>query len=126
MTWPAISNQKRSYAPDPKPPRRKKNAKVMKALHLKGVICVLCGEPGTLHHVLPRSQGGDDIEANLLGLCGDGVAGCHGLIEANDEKTRIDLGLYIMLDRLDTYDYILEKLGREQGLSWLQRRLFIV
>lgn len=33
-----------------------------------------------LHHIVPRSQGGDDYADNLVPLCGD----CHRLIHARD------------------------------------------
>lgn len=44
--------------------------------------------PVSRHHRLPRGAGGtSDAEtnslANLLLLCGDGVAGCHGFVESN-------------------------------------------
>lgn len=37
-------------------------------------VCVLCGAPAThVDHVVPKSQGGADDEANLRALC----RGCH-------------------------------------------------
>lgn len=116
---------KRSYTPDPKPAKRVKNPKVMKSLHVRGVICVLCGKPGSLHHVYPRSQGGDDVPENLLGLCGTGTTGHHGLIENGDESARSLLGLYLALERTDTIFYITDKLGTEEGMEWLRNRLLM-
>ncbi len=49
--------------------------------------CRLCGKrPVTFHHVVPKGAPyfGDDTESNVVGLCGDGVRGCHGAIEARD------------------------------------------
>lgn len=45
--------------------------------------CRVCGlaPPNNLHHLVPRSLGGDDTFDNLVPLCGSGTHGCHGLIE---------------------------------------------
>jgi len=58
--------------PDPRPSKRVKNPKAMKDMHKRGGVCALnCNvTPVSLHHVLSRSQGGDDTEANLIFLCG--------------------------------------------------------
>jgi hypothetical protein len=112
---------KRSYAPDPKPTKRVKDKKVMKQMHTRGVICVLCGKPGSIHHVYDRS----DVPENLVGLCGSGTTGHHGLITAENELTRRRLGEYIMLERTDIAFYIIGKLGEEGGREWLRRRLLV-
>lgn len=104
---------------------RVRDALLMKRLHKRGVICVLCGYPGTLHHVYPRGQGGDDVEANFVGLCGDGTTGHHGLIEDRDTDARLNLGEYIAMERDDTIDYLVGKLGAEEAKEWLRRRFFI-
>lgn len=112
--------------PDWKPPKRIRDASLMRRIHLRGgVICVLCGNRGTLHHVYPRGQGGDDVERNLIGLCGDGVTGHHGLIEDGDVAARIELGDYILGERRDIIGYMQDKLGSERGLEWLRQRLFM-
>lgn len=104
---------------------RIRDALLMKRLHLRGVICVLCGEPASLHHVYPRGQGGDDLEANLVGLCGHGTAGHHGLIEDGDLTTRADLGEWILEQREDTIEYMIGKLGDPEGREWMRQRFFI-
>jgi hypothetical protein len=47
--------------------------------------CRVCGEHAvwaiSYHHLVPRSLGGDDVEDNLIPLCGDGTTGCHGKLE---------------------------------------------
>jgi 5-methylcytosine-specific restriction endonuclease McrA len=46
-----------------------------------GHPCRLCRSwalPAGLHHIVPRSLGGDDVAANLVLLCGTGTTGCHG------------------------------------------------
>lgn len=60
----------------------------LRALKLTG--CRLCGRGPylcTLHHIVPRSLGGDDVADNLVALCGDGTRGCHGLAEAREGET---------------------------------------
>jgi hypothetical protein len=107
--------------PDPKPTKRVKDKKVMKRMHTRGVICVLCGKPGSIHHVYDRS----DVPENLVGLCGSGTTGHHGYITGEDEQTRRELGEYILLNRDDIIFYVIGKLGEEAGKEWLLRRLFL-
>lgn len=50
-----------------------------------------CGDdwiahPLNRHHLIPRGHG-DDIDANIIPLCGSGTSGCHGLVEAHDPAT---------------------------------------
>lgn len=47
--------------------------------------CETCGRQDAhgVHHRQPRSAGGTWHPANLLDLCGDGVRGCHGAVEAH-------------------------------------------
>lgn len=121
-----MSSGKKSYAPDPRPTKRKKDKKVMADLHAKGVFCVLCDEPGSLHHLLSRgARSGDDVAANLIPLCGHGSAGHHGLYHNSDERTRRDLGAYVLMERPDTLDYVYTKMGEEAGAEWLRTHLFI-
>jgi hypothetical protein len=76
--------------------------------------CRVCGATSgiTLHHVISRSQLGDDVEFNLVPLCGSGVTGCHGRIEAGDKKTRCALRQSLTLDEL-AYVY------GKKGPTWL-------
>jgi len=51
--------------------------------------CRVCGRafgliPINAHHLIPRSLGGVWTESNIVGLCGSGTTGCHGLVEARD------------------------------------------
>jgi hypothetical protein len=51
---------------------------------------------GSIHHRQPRGMGGSKASGvhrptNLLAVCGSGITGCHGHIEANREKS-YDLG----------------------------------
>ena len=52
--------------------------------------CRRCGKRvswtgGSLSHLLPKSKGGVWADFCLETLCGDGVRGCHGWVEANPE-----------------------------------------
>jgi hypothetical protein len=106
---------KRSYTPDPKPAKRVKNPKLMKSLHVRGVICVLCGKPGSLHHVYPRGQGGDDVPENLVGLCqGPGTTGCHDKIHSHNRVAMMALRRELNEGQLG---YIIQYKGR----AWLDR-----
>jgi hypothetical protein len=70
---------------DPKPPRRVKAtlAEWKRIREDKLGPCRVCGShPTSLHHILPKSLGGDDIADNCAPLCGTGTTGCHGRIEA--------------------------------------------
>ena len=48
--------------------------------------CRVCQTPfkPTLHHIVSKSLGGDDVADNLVPLCGSGTTGCHGLVEARE------------------------------------------
>lgn len=88
--------------------------------------CAVCGETSRLsiHHVLPRSQMGDDVWGNLVCLCGDGVTGCHGDVEHYRNGARRILGMHILSERRDTVDYLAMKLGTaDRALYWIETRL---
>lgn len=65
--------------PDPRPAKRVRDPDLMRRLHLErfGEPCERCeARPGTqLHHIVLRSQGGDDVAENLAWLCWH----CHHL-----------------------------------------------
>jgi hypothetical protein len=90
-------------------------------------MCVLdelgdCESSFSLHHIHRHPR--DDVRANLVMLCGDGVSGHHGLITDEDETARRALGTYIVWYRLDTLTYLTDKLGGdEQAKAWLRRAL---
>lgn len=42
---------------------------------------------GSLHHLYPRGQGGDDVPANLVPLSGDGTRACHGALTSGNRTT---------------------------------------
>lgn len=107
--------------PDWKRPKRIKDSALLRGLHIRGVTCVICGQPGSLHHIYPKGQGGDDVRQNLIGLCPPH----HGLLHDADSTTLRNVGAIISFERPDTIAYIQSKLGDEEGREWLSRRFLI-
>jgi hypothetical protein len=132
--------------PDPKPAARIVDRDALAVARLRGDECVACGRPpGSVHHVIPRGERGDDVTENLLLLCGSGTSGCHGAWHGNpylveDKRTRIvesrpglyerrdadwvavRIGHHIAASRPDTIDYVFAKLGANPGRAYLLRR----
>jgi hypothetical protein len=70
-----------------------------------------------LHHLVPRSQGGDDVPENIVPLHGggEGFADCHGLVH---KRTRWALRALRKSLTPDELAYVISKLG-ESGPSRL-------
>lgn len=119
----------------------------MRAARIASDYCAACGgEPGGVHHVIPRSEGGDDVAGNLLLLCGTGTSGCHGAYHGNPyeaesiiwdrllgapqpitERRDADwvarrIGITIEALRPDVMVYVFGKLGWDAGAAYLERR----
>lgn len=79
--------------------------------------CQACSEMRTLtiHHLVPRSQGGDDTIGNLMALCGHGTAGCHGDVTANRPHALAAVRRNLTPQQTR---YIIER----KGEAWLDRR----
>jgi hypothetical protein len=55
-----------------------------------------CGRKAeTAHHLVPRSQGGDDIIDCLAPLAGDGTRLCHGAFETKQRTYDLDARTYV-------------------------------
>lgn len=82
--------------------------------------CRGCGAPGeSFHHLVSRSLRGDDTEANIVPLCGDGVRGCHGALETHTAGWEaIGHAVRHSLTPLEL-QYVLAKKGRK----WIDRYL---
>lgn len=79
--------------------------------------CRVCGKrswPLGLHHLVPRSQGGDDVPWNLVPLCGSGTDGCHGKVENRDTVARHEL-------RKNLTDSEVGYIVGKKGLEWLRQ-----
>jgi len=116
----------RGVKSDPKPlprPKRKwrkratkKEWEALRTEKLHGWACRTCWAPAeSLHHLLPRSLGGDDVADNLVGLCGSGTTGCHGKVEARNPFYLAKLAEYLSDGE---YSYLHVKCG-ENCLSRL-------
>lgn len=109
---------------DFKAPPRLRDPEAMSAMHRAGGECLSCGRDArycSIHHLLGRAQGGDDVEANMVFLCGDGASGCHGAYHGN--PYRGDFGARF------THDTVADSIGRylmhESGsdaLNYLQSK----
>lgn len=103
-------------ASDPKPPARIRDGAALALAKLYYRECVLCGETRNIHihHIVFRSQGGDDVDANLCGLCDDH----HDAIHARKEFAWLALKAYIFFEREDTQAYLARKLGPAGAASF--------
>lgn len=87
--------------PDQKPRPRVKNVELLRRIHEAYQLlgCSFCGRRASIyalggtkvevHHIIPRSRGGDDSWENTVGLCGP-LAGCkmHALVEDHRYEIR--------------------------------------
>ena len=73
-------------------------------------VCVLPSSNGSywhqieLHHIVPRSRGGDDVAENIAPLC----RYCHGLVTAYDPDAQEALAKSLTDEE---HEYIAAKLG---------------
>lgn len=101
--------------PDPKPRKRhvatpKEWAQLRRVFELDP--CWICeGRWTELHHLLPRSQRGDDLGVNLVPLC----AACHKLVTENDPQAKAALRSAL---RCWNLNYIADRAGP----AWLDAR----
>lgn len=110
---------------DPKPARRIRDPRTVALFSQRASACAVCGVGRSArlsaHHIYPRGRGGDDVTANLVALCGDGVMGCHGDVEAYRGDARARLGRHLALMRPDTLEYLDAKLGAVAARDFLVR-----
>jgi hypothetical protein len=107
----------RQVEPDPRPSKRLRASQAdWSDIHkeFSHACCVSCGLPyQSLHHVVPRSQGGDDYKANLAPMCGDGTRGCHGILESHApgwERIAAAVRVYVLTNRPRCV-YVIGKIG---------------
>lgn len=98
---------------DPRPPKREKaSRKGWQAIHARfeHAVCTHCAmRPVELHHVVSRSQGGDDVAENLCPLC----RSCHGILESHApgwERVAASVRPYVLLNR-GRCVYVIGKIG---------------
>lgn len=105
-----------TVTPDPKLPRRHvASQRETEALRdqFRDARCVACGATHVeLHHVVPRSQGGDDVAENIAPLCHPH----HQAFEDHSpgwEKIAAYVRMYVWA-RASRLAYVDEKIGRER------------
>lgn len=133
--------------PDSRPAARIKDPDALRRARLRFRSCAACGAPaGGVHHLIPRGEGGDDVIANLLGLCGHGTMRCHGALHGSPYVAEIPpayggattfahvderrdalwvtsrIGRHVAAHRPDSVAYVLGKLGADAGADYLLRR----
>lgn len=104
--------------PNPRPVRRRRSANAGRKKCLSPESeCRLCGVRRALerHHLVPRSQSGDDYEENLVPLCGPGANDCHRKITENDPEA-----LALLRGRLFPEEEAY--CAFRMGWGWLERR----
>jgi hypothetical protein len=101
-----------------------RNPDLLRQLHLRLRECLICGATSngyhrlSLHHISKHPR--DDVEANLVMLCGDGIQGCHGGIEAGNRVIKKLLAGYVR--RHPERMAYLEQAHPEEGAdNWLRR-----
>jgi len=97
--------------PDPKPPPRIRDSQAGLAKLRREGRCRVCGQARglTRHHLLNRSQGGDDVDDDIVPVCdGPGVT-CHRKLTTRDPAT-----LATLRNRLSDAEvaYCVGKIGR--------------
>lgn len=114
----ALDAWREGRAPNPRPPRRVVDAAAGRVKCLSaGAECRLCRGRLALerHHLVPKGQRGDDVDENLVPLCGGFGAGCHDRITQNDPEA-----LSLLRGRLwpEEEAYV----ARRMGWAWLEAR----
>jgi hypothetical protein len=138
--------------PDQKPGggvRRIVDPAAVRRATLRRRECAACGEPGANgHHVVEKDDGGDDVDENIVTLCGSGTMGCHGALHGNPyvkvvvevgagtpdsyveerrdrEWVARRIGKHLVTSRTDVLLYVIDKLGPIAGRSYLERRYYV-
>ncbi len=82
-----------SVPTDPKQGKRIVDPSALARARLVYDECAACGAPATNpHHIIPRSEGGDDLLSNLVGICGNGTMRCHGAMHGSPYTIEIGRG----------------------------------
>lgn len=123
---------------DPKPAPRVVDRKASKRKLLLDPWCRSCPSRATnCHHLVGKGQRGDDVDDNLIPLCGSGTTGCHGALHGTPSthqgrrRTARDVRLAIGLKiHPSEYGYVLGKLSAadgdlEPGRQYLRDRYYV-
>lgn len=129
--------------PDPKRGKRIVDRTAVRRTLLIDRACAACGRAAAnAHHIVQKGSPhfGDDVEGNLLPICGSGTMGCHGAIHGTPYEVQVAfrswterrdaewvgrrLGLAIAA-RPAKIQYVLEKLGDSAGREYLARFYYL-
>ena len=76
----------------------------------------------SLHHIHAHPR--DDVEANLIMLCGSGTTGHHGAVQHREKWARDALRAILRASRPDFIEYLTWRLRTpERAAEWLDRVL---
>lgn len=119
---------------DPKPRPRIVDREASKRKLLRDPWCRSCRRRATnCHHLLGKGgRSGDDVEDNLIPLCGSGAHGCHGALHGNPYEaagrrwTALDVRLAIGLTlRPSEYAHVVLTLSAVPAASFLERIYYV-
>ena len=106
---------------DPKPAARIVNPDLLRIIALEHDCCEVTGRVGALHnhHVILRSQRGDDVRANILVV----HSGLHDAYHRGQKHARFLIGSHVRDHRPDILTYIASKNGEGTETEWLIKHL---
>ncbi len=109
---------RRSRYPIPKPVPRIIERGVGRLKCNAEAVCRICGKRTLAldpHHIVPRSQGGDDVADNFAPLCAPWEPSCHRRVTENDPEALRALRAALRPEELA---YVFAR----KGDAWLERR----
>lgn len=104
---------------DFKQPFRIKDTALLQLLKLEYDECEITGvtEDLHLHHVVLKSQGGDDVRRNILCVAEE----LHWLYHHSNDNIRRMVALFVLNHRPDIHGYLRDKLGLGARREWYYR-----
>lgn len=113
----ALDLWRQSRGPNPRPARRveDREAGVEKCARDRCRVCGATTGSYARHHLVPKSQRGDDVDDNLVRLCDPWEPYCHHRVTTNDPAALA--AVRASLSPSETA-YVI----RKQGVAWLERR----
>ena len=110
---------------DWKPPARIVNPDAGRAKVRREGRCRACGRVPSGHlldslnraHLVPKGQRGDDVDENIIPLCGSGTSGCHGKVTTHSPGWEPVAARVRRRLQPEEKAYVLAK----KGLEWLNR-----
>lgn len=129
----------RGVTPDPRPAPRIVDPSAILRKTIVESECRACGHPAvTGHHLIPRSERGDDVPANIIPLCGNGTTRCHGALHGSPyraertPKMPCECGIFperegdfyvCKNDACDGFDQICSAAIERRDAQWVRARI---